>query len=349
MPGSKFWGCDVASMSILHEVLERCLSALLHKASFEHFVFAVLVSNDWNPFSNHLLSVIMGMFVVGNQWPIKYRGLRCARWTWKLRLSTNRLSYNTRRGCVCCAHFAWQIRLSAFVSRLSCRWYILHIIAPWTPGPPVTLDEFCVPDAAVHLNASALPTRFKLMLQPDQLHLETSVLNGTSNVHAKVQFVFSAPCDPDHLFWSCTSTRDSRQFKAVFGSIESMRVCTHCHGNQSDIRVDIRQMQMLFATFHPHQSVKAPWYYLPSDKGLRRWFEVASNASKDALRVFVADVSVPTHCDDIMFLSASASVLLREIATAGLGCGYEIVSADSQNVSFRDKTCICFTRRSSPQ
>jgi hypothetical protein len=208
----------------------------------------------------------------------------------------------------------------------------------------VTLDEFCVPDAAVHLNASALPTRFKLMLQPDQLHLETSVLNGTSNVHAKVQFVFSAPCDPDHLFWSCTSTRDSRQFKAVFGSIESMRVCTHCHGNQSDIRVDIRQMQMLFATVHPHQSVKAPWYYLPSDKGLRRWFEVASNASKDALRVFVADVSVPTHCDDIMFLSASASVLLREISTAGLGCGYEIVSADSQNVSF---SALAETRRAS--
>jgi len=200
--------------------------------------------------------------------------------------------------------------------------------------PPVTLDEFCVPDAAFRFDAPALPSRFKLTLQPDQLHLETSAINGTSTLHAKIQFVFSAPCDPHHSFWSCPSARDDHQFKALFGSVEAMHVRTQCHGSQSDIRVDIRQMQIAFATDHPHQSVKAPWFYLPSENGWRQWFEVASNASKDALRIFVADVSVPTHCDDFMFLSANASVLLREIATVGLGCGYEVVSADSLNVSF---------------
>jgi hypothetical protein len=199
---------------------------------------------------------------------------------------------------------------------------------------PVTLDEFCVPDAAFHLDASRLPSGFKLTLQPDQLHIETSVLDGTSTVRAKIQFVLSAPCDPDRSFWSCTSARAHHQFKAVFGSVEAMHVRTQCNGSQSDVQVDINQMQIAFATDHPHQSVRAPWFFLPSENGWRQWFEVASNASKDALRIFVVDISVPTHCDDFMFLSANASVLLREIATAGLGCGYQVVSADSHNVSF---------------
>lgn len=200
--------------------------------------------------------------------------------------------------------------------------------------PPVTLDESCLPDSVFNLDASGLPSRFKLTLQPDQLHLETSVHDGTSTVRAKIQFVLSAACDPYHSFWSCASARSHRQFKAVFGSVETMHVRTQCNGSQSDVRVDIRQMRITFSTDHPHQSAKAPWFYLPSENGWRQWFEVASNASKDALRIFVVEVSVPTHCDDFMFVSANASVLLREIATVGFGCRYQVVSADSHNVSF---------------
>lgn len=200
--------------------------------------------------------------------------------------------------------------------------------------PPVTLDEFCVPDAALRPDESGLPSGFKLTLQPDQLHIKSSVLDGTPIVRAKIQFVLSAPCDPYRNFWRCASARAHRQFKAVFGSVESMHVRTHCNGSQSDVRVDISKIQIVFATDHPHQSVKSPWFFLPSENGWRQWFEVTSNESKDALRVFVVDVSVPTHCDDFMFLSANASVLLREIATVGLGCSQQVVSAESHNVSF---------------
>jgi hypothetical protein len=92
---------------------------------------------------------------------------------------------------------------------------------------------------------------------------------------------------------------------------------------------------MISETDHPRQSALAPWFYLPSENGqFRQWFEVNSNVSNDSLRVLIADVSVLSHCDDVMFVSANASVLLREMVSAGFPCSCHIFSAETHNVSF---------------
>ena len=114
-----------------------------------------------------------------------------------------------------------------------------------------------------------------------------------------------------------------------------MHVRTQCNGSQTVSSVDVLHLRIISETDHPRQSAKAPWFYLPSEHDQRReWFEVTSNTSKDSLRVLIADVSVPTHCDDFMFVSGNASIFLREMASSGLACSCHVVSAETHNVSF---------------
>ena len=197
-------------------------------------------------------------------------------------------------------------------------------------APPVTLDDqcSCAPDSALHRAASGALSTFKLTLQPNQLQLQTTGQKGASTLRVHLQIVLSAPDNSD-------SATEASRFKAVFGSVEAMHVRTQCHGSQTVAIVDIHHLKIISETDHPRQSAKAPWFYLPSENVQRReWFEVTSNISKDSLRVLIADVSVPTHCDDVMFVSGNASVLLREIAPAGLACSCHVVSAEMHNVSF---------------
>ena len=193
--------------------------------------------------------------------------------------------------------------------------------------PPITLDEqwSCAPDdSALPSAASGTLSRFKLTLQPSQLQLQPTGHEGTSTLRVSLQLVLSAP-DSSH----------SSQFKAVFGSVEAIHVRTQCNGIQTVAVIDVRHLRMISETDHPRQSALAPWFYLPSENGqFRQWFEVNSNVSKDSLRILIADVSVLTHCDDVMFVSANASVLLREMASAGFPCSCHVFSAETHNVSF---------------
>ena len=197
-------------------------------------------------------------------------------------------------------------------------------------APPITLDErcSCASESFLPRAPSGALSRFKLTLQPNQLQLQTTMHEGATALRVRLQIVLSAPdynrIDPE-----------AGRFEAVFASVEALHVRTHCHGSETVAVVDTRHLRLISETDHPHQSAKAPWFYLPSEDSHRRqWFEVTSNMSSDALRFLVADVSVSTPCDDFMFVSANASVLLREMSTAGLPCSCHVVSAESHNVSF---------------
>ena len=197
-------------------------------------------------------------------------------------------------------------------------------------APPVTLDDGCSddPDSSLPRTTSAILHIFKLTLQPTQLQLQPTRANGTSTLRVQLQITLSAP-DDSH------SAADDNQFKAVFGSVAAMYVRTQCHGSQTVAMVDIRQLRLISITDHPRQSAKAPWFYLPyGHRRHRQWFEVTSNTSRDTLRILIADVLVPTHCDDFTFLSANASVLLRGMASVETPCSMHVVSAETHNVSF---------------
>jgi hypothetical protein len=196
--------------------------------------------------------------------------------------------------------------------------------------PPITLDNHCscASDSSLPRAASDVLSRFKLTLQPNELQLQTTELEGVNTLRVRLQIVLSSP-EYNHI------DSDSSQFKAVFGSIESVHIRTQCLGGQTAAMVDVSHLRIISETDHPRQSAIAPWFYLPSENIPRhQWFEVTSNISRDALRFLIADVSVSTKCDDFMFVSANASVLLREFATAGPPCSCHLVSAESHNVSF---------------
>lgn len=197
-------------------------------------------------------------------------------------------------------------------------------------APPITLDDqcSCKLDSPLPRAPAGALSRFKLTLQPNQLQLQTTGHESTAALRVHLQIVLSAPGN-HHV------DSDAGRFAAVFGSVESMLVRTQCQGSETVVIVDVRQLKILSETDHPHQSALAPWFFLPSEHiEHRQWFEVTSNVSSDALRVLIADVSVSTPCNDFMFVSANASVLLREMATAGHPCSCSSVSAESHNVSF---------------
>jgi hypothetical protein len=195
--------------------------------------------------------------------------------------------------------------------------------------PSITLDDqgSCASESSLPRASSDGLSRFKLTLQPNELQLQTTGIEGAKTLRVRLQIVLSAP-EYNHV------DSDSSQFKAVFGSIEAMHVRTQCHGSLAAAMVDVSQLRVISETDHSRQSAIAPWFYLPSENIRRRWFEVTSNVSRDALRFLTADVYVSTKCDDFMFVSANASVLLREFATAGVPCSCHLVFAESHNVSF---------------
>jgi hypothetical protein len=199
-------------------------------------------------------------------------------------------------------------------------------------APPVSLNEqcACVPESSSLHNSTGSPSKFSLSLQPSLLQLQASGRSGTSALQTQFHFVFSAPSYASH---SCSSAPFC-QFSAIFGSIETMHIRSQCNGTQHEAAVDTHLMNIFFSTDHSHQSAKAPWFYLPSENGKLRWFELTSNTSKDALRILTADVSVSTSCDNFMFVSANATVLIREVTPEGFPCSCHVISADSLNVSF---------------
>ena len=110
----------------------------------------------------------------------------------------------------------------------------------------------------------------------------------------------------------------------IFAKINELKVGVSCNSMHSAFLFDTLDMNQ--------QNIEqdVPWFYNPGFS----WFEVASNARQDTLRTRSINVSMQTHCTDIVHVSVDASVTLQTFCPkTSRACVSRTMNATSQNVT----------------
>lgn len=182
------------------------------------------------------------------------------------------------------------------------------------------------------------PQSFQIVLSGDPLLLELS--DSRSNINSLQHFRLTVIPESMALRGNTTGADFQIQVQLTLSASDVQEVeHNHCRifakSNELKVGVSCNSMHsaFLFDTLDINQQnieQDVPWFYNPGFS----WFEVASNARQDTLRMRSINVSMQTHCTDIVHVSVDASVTLQTFCPkTSRACVSRTMNATSQNVT----------------